>query len=102
MTDAVRKNMIDTALRLAERLGVPCVLLAVVLWCGREAAISLSQTVLEPIVTSHVEFLDATRETLREIGHTQAQQAETLQEIALGQRDIKQAVLSSNKASGQN
>lgn len=94
MTDAARKNIIDTALRLAERLGVPCLLLAVIIWCGREAAISLSQTVLEPIVTSHVEFLDATRETMREIGHT-------LQEIAVGQNDIKQAVLNKNKT-GQN
>ena len=102
MMAAVRKNMIDTALRLAERLGVPVAVLAVVLWCCREAAISLSQTVLQPIVQSHVEFLDTTRETLREIGHTQAQQAETLQEIAVGQNEIRQAVLGKPHTTGQN
>ena len=102
MMAAVRKNMIDTALRLAERLGVPVAVLAVVLWCCREAAISLSQTVLQPIVQSHVEFLDTTRETLREIGHTQAQQAETLQEIAVGQNEIRQAVLGQPHTTGQN
>lgn len=102
MMAAVRKNMIDTALRLAERLGVPVAVLAVVLWCCREAAISLSQTVLQPIVQSHVEFLDTTRETLKEIGHTQAQQAETLQEIAVGQNEIRQAVLGQPHTTGQN
>ena len=102
MTDDLRKTMIDAALRIAERLGVPVVLLAVIMWCAREAAMSLSQTVLEPIVQSHVEFLDTTRETLKEIGHTQAQQAETLQEIAVGQNEIRQAVLGSKHATEQN
>ena len=100
--DDLRQTVIDTAMRIAERLGVPVLLLAVVLWCAREAAISLSQTVLEPIVQSHVEFLDTTRETLQEIGHTQAQQAETLQEIAVGQNEIRQAVLGTKHATEQN
>ena len=51
---------------------------------------------------SHVEFLDTTRETLKEIGHTQAQQAETLQEIAVGQNEIRQAVLGTKHATEQN
>lgn len=100
--DDLRQTVIDTALRIAERLGVPVLLLAVVLWCAREAAISLSQTVLEPIVQSHVEFLDTTRKTLKEIGHTQAQQAETLQAIAVGQNEIRQAVLGSKHSTEQN
>ena len=100
--DDLRQTVIDTAMRIAERLGVPVLLLGCVLWCAREAAISLSQTVLEPIVQSHVEFLDTTRETLKEIGHTQAQQAETLQEIAVGQNEIRQAVLGTKHATEQN
>jgi len=102
MMTTKRKTMIDAALRIGERLGVPVLVLCVGLWCCREAAISLSQTVLEPIVQSHVEFLDTTRETLKEIGHTQAQQAETLQELAVGQNEIKQAVLGQPHTTGQN
>jgi hypothetical protein len=100
--DDLRQTVIDTALRIAERLGVPVLVLAVLLWCAREAAISLSQTVLEPIVQSHVEFLDTTRETLREIGHTQAQQAQTLQEIAHGQREIQQVLARPANTQGAN
>jgi len=102
MTDNLRQTMVDAALRLGERLGVPVLVLAVLLWCAREGAMSLSTTVLQPIVQSHVEFLDTTRETLKEIGHTQAQQAETLQEIAVGQNEIRQAVLGTKHATEQN
>ena len=63
---------------------------------------SMNPKLLEPIVQSHVEFLDTTRETLKEIGHTQAQQAETLQEIAVGQNEIRQAVLGSKHSTEQN
>ncbi len=63
---------------------------------------SMNPKLLEPIVQSHVEFLDTTRETLKEIGHTQAQQAETLEELAAGQIEIKQAVLGQPHTTGQN
>lgn len=88
----------EVALRVAERFGVPVVLLAVVLWLLRDAAISLHGTVVLPVVKSHTEFLDATRETLNEIGMSQMQQARTMQELAAGQREIQQAM---TKKSGQ-
>jgi hypothetical protein len=77
---------------VAERFGVPVVLLAVLVWFLRDAAVTLHGTVLVPIVQSHTEFLDSTRQTLEEIGTTQQQQARTLQELAVGQREIQQAV----------
>jgi len=83
---------------VAERFGVPLVLLAVLIWFLRDAAVTLHGTVVVPIVKSHTEFLDSTRETLDEIGKTQFKQAETLQEIAAGQQEIKQAVV---KKAGQ-
>jgi hypothetical protein len=92
------ESFVEAAFRVAERFGVPLVLLAVVLWFARDAAITLHGTVLVPIVKSHTEFLDSTRETLDEIGKTQFKQAETLQAIAADQHEIKQAVV---KKTGQ-
>lgn len=92
------ESYLEAAFRAAERFGVPLVLLAVMIWFLRDAAVILHTTVLVPIVKSHTEFLDSTRETLDEIGKTQFKQAETLQEIAAGQQEIKQAVV---KKTGQ-
>ena len=87
------ESFVEAAFRVAERFGVPLVLLAVVLWFARDAAVTLHSTVFVPIVKSHTEFRDSTRETLDEIGKTQFKQAETLQAIASDQREIKQAVV---------
>ena len=76
-------------LALLERFGVPVAILAVILWFAREAAISLHSTVLVPVVQSHTDFLDATQETLREIGRSQEQQAETMRELCQGQQEIR-------------
>ena len=92
------ESFVEAAFRVAERFGVPLVLLAVVIWFARDAAVTLHGTVLVPIVKSHTEFLDSTRETLDEIGKTQMKQAETLQAIASDQHEIKQAVV---KKTGQ-
>jgi len=92
------ESFFEVAFRVAERFGVPLVLLAVVIWFARDAAVTLHGTVLVPIVKSHTEFLDSTRETLDEIGKTQMKQAETLQAIASDQHEIKQAVV---KKTGQ-
>lgn len=88
------KNTIDLALRFGERLGVPVLILCAILWFAREASIALHRTVLEPVVKSHVEFLETTHETLRQIGDTQRQQATVMQDIADGQREIT-AILTS-------
>lgn len=92
MSDESPSSIAEVALRVAERFGLPVVLLAVVLWLIRDAAVSLHGTVVIPIVKSHTEFLQATQETLGEIGLSQMQQARTMQELAAGQREIQQAV----------
>ena len=81
-------------MRIAERFGVPVVILACLLWMIREAATSVNGTVLVPIVQSHTEFLETTRETLTEISRTQQQQAATMQDIAENQRELKVIVTS--------
>jgi len=85
-------SLMDGAIRTAERFGVPVVLLAILIWFLRDAAVVLHGTVLVPVVQSHAEFLKQTSETLQELGATQQQQARTLQELAVGQREIQQAV----------
>lgn len=87
--EELKAGLVDTLLKIADRFGVPCVILAVVIWFGREAAVTIHSTLVKPVVESHIEYLDATRETLTEIGRTQEKQAETLSEIAQGQRQIQ-------------
>lgn len=91
MTDS-NKTLMDAALRVGEKLGVPVLVLGVLLWFARDACIALMDNFLTPVVKSHVEFLETTQETLKEIGTTQHQQATVLQEIAIGQRQLQQAI----------
>jgi hypothetical protein len=79
-------------LGIADRFGVPCLILAALLWMARDAGIALHTTVLQPVVQSHTRFLESTQETLKEIGKAQDKQADTMQELANGQRDIQHAV----------
>ena len=87
--------MLEACIRVAERFGVPVVLLAVGIWMTREAAIAIHASVVEPVVKSHVEFLESTKETMH-------QQAETLQELATGQREIQQVLARPARTDGQN
>lgn len=89
MTEQTKRTLMD----LAERFGVPAMVLAAMLWMAREAATSVHHTIVVPMIQSHTEFLETTRETLHEIGKTQTQQAETLREIAEGQRDIQHEIM---------
>ena len=93
--EELKQGVLDTFLRIADRFGVPCVILAVVLYFGREAAIALHSTVVEPVVQSHVEFLESAKETM-------ARQAETLQELAKGQAEIQQVLARPAKTEGTN
>lgn len=86
-------SVIDTLTRVGERFGVPVMILAVFIWMSRELATSIHGTVVVPLVKSHSEFLDSTRETLCEIANTQNSQAETLKELATIQSEIKSAVI---------
>lgn len=94
--DELKAGALDTLLRIAERFGVPVVLLAVVIWMGREAAITLHGTLVKPVVESHVQFLEQTSETLKEISSVQGQQAATLEELAHGQRELRERVKTVN------
>lgn len=94
MSERTPPTNVEIAMRIAERFGVPVVILACLLWMIREAATSLNGTVVVPIVKSHTEFLDTTRETLTEISRTQQQQASTMQEIAENQKELKIIVTS--------
>ena len=82
------RSTLDVALRVGERLGVPLLILAAVLYMAREAGVAIYSTAVVPIVGAHGKFLDSTSRNLEEIGTTQRQQAETLQEIAVGQKEI--------------
>jgi hypothetical protein len=90
--DELKQGVLDSMLRVAERFGVPVVLLGVVIWLGREAAITLHGTLVKPVVESHVQFLETTSETLKEISTVQTQQAATLEELAHGQREMREQV----------
>lgn len=85
--------MIEMAIRVAKEFGLPVVMLAVVTYLFREAAVTVHQTVLIPMVQSHTKFIDRAQETLDEISITQEKQAETLHELAEGQREIRHAVI---------
>ena len=91
-TEEFKTGAIDALLRIADRFGVPCVILAVVLFFGREMAITIHGTVVEPVVKGHVEFLETTSETLKEICQIQSQQARTLQELSHGQNELRVVV----------
>ena len=86
------KTLTDSLVRIGERFGVPVLVLAVLLWFIRDAAVSLNNTVVEPVVHGHVEFLQTTQKTLEGIEETQKASQQTLQEIAIGQRELKHVV----------
>ena len=92
--------MVDRMIKVGERFGVPVMLLIVVLFFAREACVSVHSTLLVPIVEGHIEFLDATSLTLREIEQTQHQLYNTLQEVSIGQRAIQQALSGDPKTGG--
>ena len=94
-TEELRQGVLDTFLRIADRFGVPCVILAVLLYFGREAAIAIHGSIVEPVVKSHVEFLESAKETM-------AQQADTLQELAKGQQEIQQVLARPARVEGTN
>jgi hypothetical protein len=91
------QQVTESAIKIAERFGVPFLILLALMFMIREAAVGLHATVVVPIVKSHTEFLHGTRETLREISNTQSQQAEALREIAVAQIELRRAILSDSR-----
>lgn len=100
MTDEQKQGMIETAIKVAKEFGLPVVMLAVTVYLFREAAVSVHQTVLLPMVKSHTEFISSTQETLREIGRSQDKQAQTMHELAEGQREIQRTIGSHSRQGG--
>jgi hypothetical protein len=101
MTDETKQSIVEMSLRVAERFGVPVVLLGFVLWMTRDAAALLHQTLVVPMVENHTKFLDSTSKTLHEIGRTQDQQAETLRQIADSQREIHSVLTRQQDTKGE-
>jgi hypothetical protein len=88
----VSTETIEIVLRTAREFGVPFIVLAVLLWLLREAAHAMHRTVVIPVVDAHSTFLRQTTATLEGLGRTQEQQADTLRELAAGQREIQSAI----------
>ena len=87
MTDE-RAELLDAILKFGSQLGVPVLVLFGVLYLAREAGVAIYSTAVVPIVEAHAKFLDSTQATLKEIGTAQRQQAETMEEIVAGQKEI--------------
>lgn len=88
MTEESKAALADSLLKIGTHLGVPVLILAAFLWMAREAGFAMYSGAVIPIVEAHTRFLESTESTLKEIGATQKQQAETMQEIVVGQREI--------------
>ena len=85
---AEEKSTLDIVLRIGERLGVPLLILVAILWMAREAGMAIYGGAVVPVVKAHTTFLESTQETLKGIETTQSRQAETMEEIVTGQREI--------------
>ena len=88
MTEESKAALADSLLKVGTHLGVPVLILAAFLWMAREAGFAMYSGAVIPIVEAHTRFLESTESTLKEIGTTQKQQAETMQEIVVGQREL--------------
>jgi len=88
----VSTETIEIVVRSAREFGFPILVLAVLLWLLREAAHAMHRTVVIPVVDAHSAFLRQTTATLEGLGRTQEQQADTLRELAAGQREIQSAI----------
>lgn len=91
MTQQTR-DVVDVGLRLLREFGFPCLVLVVIGWWGQLAAVALHETVLVPVVDSHTTFLKATSDTLATLSKAQERQAETLEELAAGQRELSRVI----------
>jgi len=91
MTQQTR-DIVDVGMRIAREFGFPCGVLAVLGYWGQLAAVALHATVLVPVVESHTAFLRTTSETLSTLSRAQERQADTLDELAAGQRELQHAI----------
>ena len=92
MTEEQKQTMIDTLYRGAKDFGIPTFILGVMLWFLRDGAIAAHRTVVEPIVKAHIEFLQATQDSLKASASSQERTVETMQELSTGQRDLQRLI----------
>lgn len=93
------KDRLEMAIQFIKLVGVPTGVLAVILYWIGAATDRLHDSVLVPTITAHTQFLKATVETqerqadaLEKLTDTRLQQAQILEEIATGQREIRAAI----------
>ena len=75
-------SVTETMLRIAERFGVPVVLLAIFIWFAREATIAVHNTIVEPVVKSHTQFVDTICEQVKTQTDAMEEQAKAFRELS--------------------
>lgn len=95
----------ETMLKIAERFGVPVVVLGIILWLGREAAISVNRTVVAPVVEAHTKFVDTVVEQVRVQTSAMEGQANAFRDLAEAHEQqlqiLKQAFPEASVAGGR-
>lgn len=76
------ETLSEAILKIAERFGVPVVLLGIAIWLGREAAITIHATVVTPVVESHTAFIETICEQAKQQTKAMESQAGAFKELA--------------------
>lgn len=76
------ESISETLVKVAERFGVPVVLLGIVIWLGREAAITIHTSVVTPVVESHTQFIETICEQAKQQTKAMESQAGAFKELA--------------------
>jgi hypothetical protein len=76
------ETLSEAMLRIGERFGVPVLLLAVILWFGREAVIGVHGSVVEPVIESHTKFIDTICEQAKQQTNAMERQADAFRELS--------------------
>ena len=85
MAETIEKDDAPWWIRVAERFGLPTLILAVVNFLAREVAVALHTDVIVPVVQSHTKFLERT-------GTAIERQTESIEAIGVTQSEIKQVL----------
>ena len=85
MAEATEKDDAPWWIRVAERFGLPTLILAVVTFFAREVAVALHTDVIVPVVQSHTKFLERT-------GTAIERQTDSIEAIGVTQSEIKKVL----------
>ena len=93
------RDRLELGFQFVKLVGVPTFVLSVVLYWIGAATDRLHDSVLVPTVTAHSSFLKSTVETqerqadaLEKLTDNRIQQTQILEEIAVGQRELRDAI----------